>query len=277
MSELFFTEEQTPNVRFSLRVRERLLTQQTPYQLLEVLATEEFGNLMALDGKVMLTERDEMYYHEMLAHPALLSHPLPRRVLVIGGGDGGTVREVLRHPTIEEVLWCEIDEAVIDAAREFFPTVCAGVFDDARVQLHVLPGETLMAKLAHEMDVILVDSTDPIGPAVPLFEAPFFAACQRALRAGGSYATQSGSPFYFRAEGQAVARHLRRVFRHLRRYWGMMPTYPSGVWSYALASDEPLTVTHEEIARRYAARGLRLSYYTPEIHAASAVIPPLLQ
>lgn len=275
--EMFFTEEQTPHVRFSLRVREKLLTRQTPYQLLEVFATEEFGRLMVLDGKVMLTERDEMYYHEMLVHPALLTHPNPRRVLIIGGGDGGTVREVLRHPAVEEVIWGEIDEAVIDAAREFFPTVCAGVFDDPRVKLRVLPGEELVASFANEIDVILVDSTDPIGPAVPLFESPFFAACRRALRPGGLYATQCGSPFYFQAEVQAVDHHLRSVFAEVRRYLGMMPSYPSGVWSYVMAGDESLALTLAEAQRRFAERALKLSYYTPEIHLASAVIPPILQ
>jgi spermidine synthase len=275
--ELFFTEEQTPNVRFSVRVREKLLVRQTPYQLLEVYETEEFGKLMVLDGCVMLTERDEMYYHEMLTHPALLTHSSPRRVLIIGGGDGGTVREVLRHPSVEEVIWSEIDEAVIEAAREFFPTVCAGVFEDARVKLRVQPGETLMASLTNEIDVILVDSTDPVGPAVPLFEAPFFTACRRALRKDGIYATQCGSPFYFRTEVHSVDRHLRSVFAEVRRYLGMMPSYPSGVWAYVMAGDESLAVAREDIEQRYAERGLQLSYYTPDIHFASAVIPPILQ
>lgn len=275
--EMYFTEEQTPNVRFGVRVREKLLARQTPYQLLEVYDTEEFGKLMALDGKVMLTERDELYYHEMLTHPALVTHPAPRRVLIIGGGDGGTAREVLRHPSVEEVFWSEIDEAVIEAAREFFPTVCAGVFEDARVKLRVLPGETVMASLTNEIDVILVDSTDPIGPAVPLFEAPFFTACRRALRKNGIYATQCGSPFYFRDEAQSVDRHLRAVFAEVRRYLGMMPSYPSGVWSYVMAGDGPPAAPREEIERRYAERELRLSYYTPDIHFASAVIPPILQ
>jgi spermidine synthase len=275
--EMFFTEEQTPNVRFSVRAREKLLTRQTQYQLLEVYETEEFGRLMALDGKVMLTERDEMYYHEMLTHPALMTHPAPLRALIIGGGDGGAAREVLRHPSVEEVIWSEIDEAVIEVAREFFPTVCAGVFEDPRVKLHVLPGETLMTSLTNEIDVILVDSTDPIGPAVPLFEAPFFTACRHALRENGIYVTQCGAPFYFRVEAQSVDRHLRAVFTEARRYLGMMPSYPSGVWSYVMAGDEPLAASREEIERRYAERALQLSYYTPDIHFASAVIPPILQ
>lgn len=275
--EVFFTEAQTPNVRFSLRVRERLLTRQTPYQLLEVFDTEEFGKLMVLDGKVMLTERDEMYYHEMLVHPALMTHPHPRRVLIIGGGDGGTIREVLRHPSVEIAIWGEIDEAVIDAAREFFPTVCAGVFDNPRVKLQVMPGEALIASLTNEIDVILVDSTDPIGPAVPLFESPFFTACKRALRSGGIYATQCGSPFYFQSEVQSVDSHLRTVFTEVRRYLGMMPSYPSGVWSYVMAGDVALFPSPEELQQRFAARAMQLSYYTPEIHWASAVIPPILQ
>ena len=276
-TELFFTEEQTPGLRFSLRVRERLCSQQTAYQKLELYETEEFGRLMALDGKVMLTERDERFYHEMLAHPALLTHPRPRRALIIGGGDGGTVREALRHPSIEEVIWGEIDEAVIEAARRYMPSVCAGVFEDGRVRLRVMPGEELVASLADEMDVIIVDSTDPFGPAVPLFESPFFAACRRALRKGGIYATQCGSPVLFHDEVKSVDNHLRQVFAEVRRYLGLMPSYPSGVWSYVMASDEPLSITLDELARRYAERSLKLSYYTPEVHQASGVIPPALQ
>ncbi len=276
-TEHFFTEEQTPHLRFSLRIRERLFSQQTAYQKLELYETEEFGRLMALDGKVMLTERDERFYHEMLAHPALLTHPRPRRALIIGGGDGGAVREALRHPSIEEVIWGEIDEAVIKAARQYMPAVCAGVFEDGRVRLRVMPGEELVASLADEIDVIIVDSTDPIGPAVPLFESPFFAACRRALRRGGIYATQCGSPVLFQDEVKSVNGHLRQVFAEVRRYLGLMPSYPSGVWSYVMASDEPLSVRLDELARRYAERSLKLSYYTPEVHLASGVIPPALQ
>jgi spermidine synthase len=193
----FFTEEQTPSVHFSLCVRRRLLSKRTAYQQLELVETEEFGRLMALDGKVMLTERDERFYHEMLVHPALLTHRQPQSVLVIGGSDGGTVREVLQHPSVEHVLWVEIDAEVVAASRQYLPSVCAGVFGDHRVELHIMPGEQLMARLSEAVDIIIVDSTDPIGPAVPLFEPPFFRACARALRRGGIYVTQCGTPFFY--------------------------------------------------------------------------------
>lgn len=275
--ERFFTEEQTPNLQLSLKVREQCVVQQTRYQKLELYQTEDFGKLLALDGKVMLTERDERFYHEMLVHPAMLTHPGPERVLIIGGGDGGTAREVLRHPSVKEVIWGEIDEAVIEVARRFLPSVCEKVFEDARVKLHIMPGEELIRGLSAKVDVVLVDSTDPIGPAVPLFEPAFFAACRAALQPRGIYATQCGSPFLFQDEGRAVVGHLGEIFREVRRYLGFVPTYPSGLWSYASASNESLAMPLDELSRRYADRSLQLSYYTPEVHLASGVIPPALQ
>jgi spermidine synthase len=276
-NEPFFTEEQTPNLRLSLRIREQCVVQQTRYQKLELYETEEFGKLLALDGKVMLTERDERFYHEMLVHPAMLTHPNPERVLIIGGGDGGTAREVLRHPSVKEVIWSEIDEAVVEVARRFLPSVCENVFEDERVRLHIVPGEELVRSLAAEIDVILVDSTDPIGPAVALFTPPFFAACRRTLRQSGIYAMQCGSPFLFQNEGRAVVHHLSEMFTDVRRYLGFVPTYPSGLWSYVTASGEPLDLSLDELAHRFAERSLKLSYYTPEVHLASGVVPPALR
>jgi spermidine synthase len=271
----FFTERQTPSVHFSLGVRNRLLSKQTLYQHLELFETEEFGRLMALDGKIMLTERDERFYHEMLVHPALLTHSHPQSVVVIGGGDGGTVREVLKHPSIEHVLWVEIDGEVVAAAREYLPSVCAGVFEDRRVELRITPGEQLMARLRDTVDVIIVDSTDPVGPAVPLFESDFLQASARALRNGGIYVSQCGSPFFHPEHIGTTHGHLRRIFSHVRIYLGFVPCYPS-MWSYCMASDAPMAVPLETIKRRCHESDLRATYFSPELYYASAVLPQFL-
>lgn len=273
----WFIEEQTPNVHFRVRVRERLCTRRTPFQQLELVDTHELGRLLALDGKVMLTERDERFYHEMLVHPALLTHPNPQRVLVVGGGDGGAVRETLQHPSVREVLWVEIDSEVLETARQFLPTLCDGVFDNPKVTLHVGAGEQFITALQDEVDVIIVDGTDPIGPALPLFEKPFFQHCKEALSQGGILAMQCGTPFYFAEEVKNTHANLRATFAQVRLYLGFVPSYPSGLWAYVMASDAPLNIEVPELARRVAERNLKFTYYTPELHQASAVLPRFVQ
>lgn len=270
-SQSWIFEQQTEHLKLGFRVTETLLDLQTPYQKLEVYQTVEFGRLMLLDGKVMLTERDEYFYHEMIVHPALLSHPNPRRVAVIGGGDGGVVREILKHPSVEAVVWVEIDGAVVEASREFFPTVSQRALSDPRVQLHVAPGETILSDYENHFDVLIVDSTDPIGPAVPLFEAPFFRMCQRSLCPDGIYVTQCGTPLYFPDEIRSVSQELRQVFSQVRFYLGFIPFYPSGLWSYVMGSQTPFQT--QDLAERFHQDELGCRYYNPELHAASAVLP----
>ena len=274
----FFTEKQTGGVHLSLKVRRWLLRQKTRYQEIVLAETTELGRLLALDGKVMLTEADEAFYHEMLVHPALMSLDNPQLVAVIGGGDGGTVREILRHPNIRRVFWVEIDEAVLNACREFLPSVHQGVFDDPKVELVIAPGEQLLPKFRETFDAIIVDGTDPIGPALPLFEPPFFQACQQALKRDGILSLQCGTPFYFRDEVKMVWRNLKQVFEQVRLYLGFVPTYPSGLWAYAMAGNYLPNLDAAELHRRCQQRGLtNLRYYSPKVHIASFVLPPFVQ
>ncbi len=274
----FFTEQQTDGVHLSLKVRKWLLRQKTAYQELIVAETSELGRLLALDGKVMLTEADEAFYHEMLVHPALISLDEPKTVAVIGGGDGGTVREVLRHPSVQKVFWVEIDEAVLSACRELLPSVHCGVFDDKKVQIVVAAGEKWMPNFSWEFDAIIVDSTDPIGVALPLFEPSFFNSCKRALKPNGILALQCGTPFYFQNELKMVWRNLRQVFEQVRLYLGFVPTYPSGLWAYAMAGSFLPDLDLAELQRRQKERGLvKCRYYSPEVHIASFALPPFVQ
>lgn len=274
----FFTEEQTNGVHLSLKVRKWLLRQRTAYQELVVAETTELGRLLALDGKVMLTEADEAFYHEMLVHPTLISLDNPQTVAVIGGGDGGTVREILRHPSVQQVFWVEIDEAVLNACRELLPSVHCGVFNDPRVNLVVAPGEQWLPKFESSFDAVIVDGTDPIGPALPLFEPPFFEACKKALKPNGILALQCGTPFYFRDEVKMVWRNLKQVFEQVRLYLGFVPTYPSGLWAYAMAGNQLPNLDLTELQRRHRERNLtNCRYYSPEVHLAGFVLPPFVQ
>lgn len=274
----FFTEEQTKGVHLRLRVQKWLMRQRTAYQELVIAETSELGRLLALDGKVMLTEADEAFYHEMLVHPALMALDAPQTAVVIGGGDGGTVREILRHPSVRQVFWVEIDEAVINACRQWLTSVHANAMNDPRVHLVIAPGEEWLANFTEALDAIVVDGTDPVGPALPLFEPPFFRTCRQALKPQGILTLQCGTPFYFRDEVQMVWRNLRQVFPQVRLYLGFVPTYPSGLWAYAMASERLPKLDLTELQRRQIERGLTdCRYYSPEVHLASFVLPPFVE
>ncbi len=268
-------EEQAPGVWFCLGVKRWLVRRRTPYQVLDLAETESHGRVLALDGKFMLSERDEFFYHEMLVHPALLSHPSPEHVLVVGGGDGGALREVLRHP-VKHVVLVEIDDAVVEIAREWLPSIHQGALDDPRVEIIIAPGEKFLPAHPGEFDVIIVDSTDPIGPGAALFESQFFRACRAALRKDGILSLQTGSPLLWPNELQGVVKALRTLFPIVVPYLGFAPLYPSGMWSYVLASVFPLP-SEEELGQRFSARRLSTRYFTPAVFRAAQAIPPAVE
>ncbi|MGC9530112.1 MAG: polyamine aminopropyltransferase [Candidatus Bipolaricaulaceae bacterium] len=270
-------EDQTTGVRLCLRLKERLVRRRTAFQQLELVDTAEHGRVLALDGKVMLSERDEPFYHEMLVHPAMFAHPAPRRVLVVGGGDGGTLREVLRHPSVEQAVLVEIDAEVVEVCREHLQAVHQGAFDDPRTQVVVAPGEGFMPRQAGTFDVILVDSTDPIGPGQALFTTGFFRATRRALREGGLVAMQAGTPFYWPHELTEAVDLIAELFPHLGVYLGFVPTYPAGMWAYVLAGLRDVRAEGRHLAERFAARGVPTRYYTPHLHRAAFTLPRFLE
>ncbi len=276
-SQDFFVEEQSAGVSFLLKVRRWLERCRTVYQDL-IIAETPLGRLLALDGKVMLTEADEAFYHEMLVHPPLISHTAPRSVLVIGGGDGGTVREVLKHPTVSSVTWVEIDRQVLDACRRWLPKIGGRAWNDPRVRLTISAGEDWLLQIKERYDVILVDGSDPVGPSKALFEVAFFESCRAALADSGILALQCGSPFYFTEEVQSVWNKLNLLFPFVRLYLGFVPTYPSGLWSYAMASFKDINLSEGKVRRRIRERNLdRLQYYSAEIHQASQILPPFVE
>ncbi|MCZ6628284.1 MAG: polyamine aminopropyltransferase [SAR324 cluster bacterium] len=274
MEDGWFLEKHTPHAGLTLAVKERLYEAKSAYQSLEVLDTFEFGRMLLLDGYVMLTERDEFIYHEMIVHPALTRHARPERVLIVGGGDGGSVREVLRHPTIGKIHLVEIDQMVIDVSREYFPQVAAGL-DDARVEIHVGDGFDRVERARAEFDVIIVDSIDPMGEAAKLFSATFYGHARRALREGGILVCQTESPFYNGNVVKGVIEKLRGLFTHAAPYIAHIPTYPSGLWSFSFASDavDPKTAPLRPEPEFLSA----LKYYTPQVSQAAFTTPRYMQ
>jgi len=254
----------------TIRVDREIVSMQTPFQKLEIFENEALGRVMLLDGLMMLTERDEFTYHEMLVHPALLAHPAPRRILIIGGGDGGTMREVVKHPEVEEAVLCEIDADVIRCSKEHLPFVACG-FASPKAQLHIGDGVQYIREHRRSFDVIIVDSTDPVGFAEGLFRAPFYGDCLSALRAGGIFIQQAESPFFDLAAWQRACRELKTVFTEVHIYTAAVPVYPSGTWTFAFASQD------RDPWRDFAPDRFRnlpgLRYYHPDLQTKAFALP----
>ncbi len=269
-TDLWFTEYQTPDMRLGLRISEILLNVQTPYQHLLVVRTEQYGNLMALDGAIMITEKDEFTYHEMMSHVALCSHPSPRRVLVVGGGDGGIVRELVRYDILEKITLVDIDEQVIEASRRFFPSVSCAL-DHPKVEVRPMDALVYIKDHRDEFDVIIVDSTDPVDFAAGLFEEAFFRDVHSALKEDGMVVSQTESPMGHPDILRTAFMEMKKVFPIVELGWGIMPTYPTGSWTYTFASK----VHDPRKIFRQPPEGTR--YYSSKIHEACFALPPFLE
>ncbi|GLH64029.1 polyamine aminopropyltransferase [Parageobacillus sp. G301] len=266
--ELWFTEKQTEHFGITARIKRTLHTEQTPFQKLDMVETVEFGNMLILDGMVMTTQKDEFVYHEMVAHVPLFTHPNPENVLVVGGGDGGVIREVLKHPSVKKVTLVEIDGKVIECSKKYLPEI-AGKLDDPRVEVKVDDGFMHIAKSENEYDVIMVDSTEPVGPAVNLFTKGFYAGIAKALKEDGVFVAQTDNPWFKADLIRNVYRDVREIFPITRLYTANIPTYPSGLWTFTIGSKkyDPLEVSDERF------HDIETKYYTKELHKACFVLP----
>jgi spermidine synthase len=269
----WFTEEWSgEGSAISFRLAHKLYEKRSDFQTIEVFETERFGRLLTLDGLVMLTDRENFIYHEMLSHPALFTHPAPGEVLIIGGGDCGTLREVLKHPQVQRVQQVEIDAEVTRAAERFFPLLCESN-TDPRASLHFEDGIDWVKRAAPESyDLIIVDGSDPLGPAAVLFSEEFFAACHRALRSGGLMCGQSESPLFHMDLLAHVHRSLGAAgFGECRTLFFPQCVYPSGWWSATLGckggSIPDFRV--EDVDRR----PFETQYYNAEVHRAASAMP----
>jgi spermidine synthase len=255
----------------ALQVDDILYDAASPYQHIQVAVSPLFGRMLILDDAVQTTERDEYVYHEMLVHLPLVTHREPKRVLIIGGGDGGTLEEVLKHP-VDLAVMVEIDRSVVDVSRTYLPDIARGAFDDSRTRLLIADGIAFVRDTTERFDVILVDSTDPKGAAAALFSEEFFAMCAQVLTPEGILAMQSGSLLYQGDLFDSVRRHLA-LLPVVVPYWAAVPSYPGTVWTFTLGSrgPDPRTVDRGTIARRAGGFGLR--YYGPDAHRAALSLP----
>ncbi len=247
-------------------------------QHLMIFHNAVLGRVMTLDGVVQTTEADEFIYHEMMAHVPLLAHGRARRVLIIGGGDGGMLREVIKHPGIERVVQVEIDAKVIEMSKRLLPNHSAGAFDDPRAEIVIADGMAYVRDTDERFDVVISDSTDPIGPGEVLFSGNFYANCKRCLADGGLVVTQNGVPFFQTDEITTTARRMGAHFADQTFYSAAVPTYYGGIMTFAWGSDDAAlrAVTRETLRERIAAAGLSTRYYNADIHLASFALPQYL-
>jgi spermidine synthase len=266
--ELWYTEKQTPNVGITCKTISTLVVEKTNYQELAIIDTVEYGRMLVLDGMVQTTVKDEFVYHEMITHIPLFTHPNPKTVAVIGGGDGGTVREALKHPSVEKVYLVEIDERVVENSKRYLPEISCGL-SDPRCEVLFQDGIEFIAQHENSFDVVLVDSTEPIGPATGLFSKDFYSSIYRALKEDGLFVAQTESPFFNAELIRSVYASIKQIFPVTRLYLASIPTYPSGLWSFTLGSKryDPLEVEEEKILE------IDTKYYSPEIHKSVFKLP----
>lgn len=270
--ELWYTEEHSPNVRFSIKVERQLYSAQSPFQRIDMMEAKEFGRFLTLDGYMMVTEKDEFIYHDMIVHVPMAANPAVKRVLVIGGGDGGAVRELTRYPGIEKIDMVEIDRMVVAACREYLPqTACK--LGDPRVTVYYEDGLRFVRAKENAYDLILVDSTDPFGPGEGLFTREFYGNCHKALTADGILVNQHESPYYEKYAKSMKRAHTRieEFFPVCRVYQAHIPTYPSGHWLFGFASKrhDPLSFDADAWNRL----GLDTRYYNTDLHRGSFALP----
>lgn len=266
----WFTEYQTDSLSLGLRIEKILRAERTAFQDLLVAETETFGRLLALDGAVQTTDQDEFVYHEMITHVPLFMLDRPKKVAVIGGGDGGAIREILKHPSVEEAHLVEIDQAVVDVAREYFPAISSAL-NHPRAFVHYTDGIEWV-KQARDFDLIVVDSTDPVGPAEGLFQSDFYQSIARALSPTGLLVAQSESPFLHRTLIQHMRDGMKTAFPEVQLYLAAIPTYPSGLWSFLMASQ-----TVPKPSARVDTERIETRYWTSAIQRAAFVLPKFVE
>jgi spermidine synthase len=267
--DLWFTEKHKLGFGLTCSVKRTLVNERTPYQTLTVLDTCAFGNMLLLDGVVQTTVFDEFVYHEMIAHPALCTHPEPKRALVVGGGDGGTVREVLRHPSVESVELCEIDRRVVEVCTEHLKETSCGL-TDPRVTVVYEDGIEYVKRFKSTYDCIIVDSPDPVGPATGLFSADFYRSVFESLTEDGVFTAQTESPFTDEGLIRRVTRDVAAVFPIGGFYIANIPTYPAGMWGFTMGSKR----YHPERDVRKSDALSDCRYYTYELHKAMFAAVP---
>ena len=279
MSAMLFSETLHEGWAQTFRMEQVLFEVRTDHQHLVIFRNPYWGTVMALDGIIQTTERDEFIYHEMMTHVPILAHGAAKKVLIIGGGDGGILREVTRHASVEAVTQVEIDEQVVEMCKQYLPHHSAGAFDDPRLDLVIDDGVNFVRTTEETFDVIISDSTDPVGPGEVLFGSPFYEGVKRCLNPGGVFVAQNGVVFMQGEEVTGSYQRLSPLFEDVHFYHAAVPTYVGGSMTFAWATDNPgLRQQPVEVIReRFEASGIETRYYTPELHVGSFALPKYVQ
>lgn len=276
--DLWFSEHHTPNVKLSIRVDRQLYAGQSEFQRIDVFESPEFGRFLTLDGYMMLTEKDEFIYHEMIVHVPMAVHPNIKKVLVIGAGDGGVIRELTRYNHIDHIDMVEIDPDVVEVCRAYLPKTAGPWLEDPRVHIHYEDGLKFVRTCEDAYDLIIVDSTDPFGPGEGLFTREFYGNCYKSLHEDGIMVNQHESPFYDEDAIACQRAHKRIVesFPISRVYQAHIPTYPSGHWLFGFASKKYHPLKNLDEAR-WNGYGLSCKYYTTTLHKGAFYIPAYVE
>lgn len=275
--ELWYTEKHTDTVDFSIKVKKHFYSETSPFQQIDFFESEEFGTFFTLDGLMMVNEKDEFVYHDMITHVAMATNPEIKRVLVIGGGDGGTVRELTRYAHIEKIDMVEIDEMVVRACQEYLP-LTSSKLTDPRVTLYFEDGLKFIHGKENVYDLILVDSTDPIGPGEGLFSEAFYNDCYKALSDNGILINQHESPYYpsYAHEMKRSHSKIKKIFPISKVYQFHMPTYPSGHWLFGFAS-KTLDPINDFNPEKWLSFGLDTRYYNIDLHTGCFALPTFVK
>lgn len=278
MNDLVFHEKLHSGWAQAFDIDNVLFENKTEHQHLIIFESATFGRVMALDGVIQTTERDEFIYHEMMAHVPLFAHPVPHEVLIIGGGDGGMLREVVKHQRVETVVQVEIDQAVIDMCVKYLPNHSAGAYNHPKAEVVVADGVDFVSDTERRFDVIISDCTDPMGPGEVLFSSRFYEGVKRCLKPSGIFVAQNGVAFMQPEETLTTFQRLQPWFSDRWFYAAAVPTYAGGIMNFAWASDDATLrqTTAATLRQRYEAEGLTTRYYTPELHVAAFALPAWL-
>ncbi len=268
---VWFTEEQSDSLRLSLKIKDILYTAKTPYQNLMIVETEQYGRALILGDVIQTTEYDEFFYHEMITHVPLFTHPNPKNILVIGGGDGGSVREILKHQSVETVTLVDIDSEVIKASRQYLPTIGCKL-DDPKVNITCTDGIEFVRNKKDCYDIIIVDSTDPVGPAVGLFNKEFYSNTYNALKDNGILVVQSESPIINRNITRDIYRTINGIYPITYVYTGIVPTYQGGLWCFTLGSK-----CYDSLQSHIENIQFNTKYFTPKIFNSCFSLPNFIK
>ena len=274
--EAWFFENQTENFGIKIRIKSVLYHENSDFQEITVYDTYEFGKMLVLDNAVMFTDSNEFIYHEMLSFIPIFSHAKPENILIIGGGDGGIIRECLKNNFVKHIDLVEIDNEVIKISKKFFPQIACQI-DNEKVSVKLEDGIKYLKTVNNMYDVIIIDSTDPVGPAEGLFTEDFYQSAYNALKDDGIFAAQTESPFFNKKLIKDINQIISSLYKISMMYYAMIPVYPSGLWSFTVGSKKYQPNKINEVYKNIDLSSLNLKYYSPEIHGASFILPNFIK